>query len=136
MWNQLRREVQQRRQYLLVITLGCLVMLIGIITSLSSMRFSSSSNRFLGPILTFMGFTAILFGVRWRKSILFTEQRQVDLNMMNGEIPPNNAFHNQPGPPYIGRYSGGNYHPEMTYNTLPIDESKFLVAPGKLYRII
>ena len=129
MWNQLRREFQQHRQYLLVITLGCLVMLIGVITSLSSLRFSSSSNRFLGPILTFMGFTAILFGVRWRKSILFSEQRQVGLNM--GEIPINTYQDNQV-PPYNTSNMENNYmiHGEMMYNTLPMDQSKFLVAPG------
>ena len=76
MWNDLRREIQQRRQYLLIIVIGCVIMTVGVITSLSSLRFSASSNRFLGPILTFVGFTAILFGVRWRKNILMAEQKQ------------------------------------------------------------
>lgn len=120
MWGDLRREFQQRRHYLLVISLGCGIMVIGVITSLSSLRISSSSNRFLGPILTFLGFTAILFGVRWRKSILMAEHQQAGFALQDL----------QSGYPVNPITLDNEFSHNNTFHRERDEQDKFLVAPA------
>jgi len=126
MWRSIREEFEQRRQYLVVILLGCIVTCVGVLLSLSSLRSSSSSNRFLGPIFVFSGFSAVLFGVRWRRTMLAAEQtEQIILSMgqLERTYPPlsltnsnrNEALHHNLHQRAAGGGAGG--------------ENKFLVAP-------
>ena len=127
MWN-LRREIQQRRQYLLIIVLGCLIMTIGVIISLSFLRFSASSSRFLGPILTFVGFTAILFGVRWRKNILMAEhQLQQQQQGLTGGL---TMAEPQPAAGLPFNHDGDPRVPLQSHGGMQAEQNKYLVAPA------
>jgi len=123
-----REEFEQRRQYLIVILLGCIVTVVGVLLSLSSLRSSNSSNRFLGPIFVFSGFSAVLFGVRWRRTMLAAEQtEQIILSMgqLEQSYPPlsvtnsnrNAVLHHNLHQRACGAGAGGG------------GENKFLVAP-------
>lgn len=127
MWRSVRQEFEQRRQYLIVILLGSLVTVVGVLLSLSSLRASNSANRFLGPIFVFSGFSAVLFGVRWRRTMIAAEQTQqiiLTMGQLERSFPPlsvtnsnRNGLHHRSGVEWSGDGGSGG------------GENKFLVAP-------
>jgi hypothetical protein len=132
MWRTVREEFEQRRQYLVVILLGCIVTAVGVLLSLSSLRSSSSSNRFLGPIFVFSGFSAVLFGVRWRRTMLAAEQtEQIILSMgqLEQTYPPLSVTNNNNSRNAVLHQ---NLHQRACAGTTAgagVGENKFLVAP-------
>lgn len=128
MWRSVRDEFEQRRQYLIVILLGCLVTVVGVFLSLSSLKATNSANRFLGPIFVFSGFSAVLFGVRWRRTLIAAEQTQqiiLTMGQLEQSFPPLSAtnsnrhgLHHRSGVEWSGGGGGGGS-----------GENKFLVAP-------
>lgn len=133
MWRFFHREIQQRRQYLVVILLGSLLTVAGVIMALASLRASSSYNRFVGPIFVFAGFSAVLFGVRWRRAILAAEQaQQIVLHVgrprqlpqaQQRTFPPGSHSSGQEAEGYLD--SSGNSF--LHRNGVGVD--KFVVAP-------